>query len=343
MIKNFKIICLFFAGIICNNSQAQDLHFSQYFNAPLLVNPANTGFNPAFDYRLGANYRNQWANVSNFPYKTMSVWADAQLFNDRFENGWMGVGGALLQDVAGSANLTSTKAYGSVAYHQLLGLKSLLSGGFNLGFTQKRIDPTKLNFNSQWNGKFFDVNIPSGEPLTFNSVTYFTLQAGINYTNFFSDNLYFNLGLSMANINRPNETFFSVKTADNRVDTRYTAFANASIKLQDVWILNPNIYVSKVGTATEIVFGGMLQRDLSAERNGSLQLLAGAYYRVGDAVIPNIGFDVKNVKITFNYDATFSTLKTYNQSNGAFEISIIKSGLYKGKEKSLKCPPTVRF
>ena len=30
--------------------QAQDLHFSQYFNAPLLVNPANTGFNPTFDY-----------------------------------------------------------------------------------------------------------------------------------------------------------------------------------------------------------------------------------------------------------------------------------------------------
>jgi len=55
-----------------------------------------------------------------------------------------------------------------------------------------------------------------------------------------------------------------------------------------------------------------------------------------------IGFDIKNVKITFNYDATFSSLKTYNQTLGAYEVSIVKNGLYKGKEKNIKCP-SVRF
>jgi type IX secretion system PorP/SprF family membrane protein len=342
MKKLIKIVSFQLLAFLATNIYAQDLHFSQYFNAPLLVNPANTGFNPDYDYRVGGNYRNQWASVSNFPYKTMSVWADAQLFNDRFENGWLGVGGAMLQDVAGSGNLTSTKAYASIAYHQLLGLNSLLSGGFNLGFTQKRVDVNKLSFNSQWNGKFFDVSFPSGEPLNFSSTTYFSLQAGINYTYFATDNLYLNFGLSAANINRPNETFFATNTAVNRVETRYTAFANASLKVQDVWILNPNVYVSKMGTATEIVAGMMAQRDLSAERNGSLQLLAGMYYRSNDAIIPTVGFDIKNVKITFNYDATFSSLKAYNQSNGAYEISIVKNGLYKGREKNIKCP-TVRF
>jgi hypothetical protein len=29
--------------------QAQDLHFSQFFNAPLTINPANTGFIPDAD------------------------------------------------------------------------------------------------------------------------------------------------------------------------------------------------------------------------------------------------------------------------------------------------------
>ncbi|HET7000972.1 MAG TPA: type IX secretion system membrane protein PorP/SprF, partial [Puia sp.] len=43
--------------------KAQDLHFSQWFNEPLLTNPANTGFIPDADYRLGANYRNQWSSV----------------------------------------------------------------------------------------------------------------------------------------------------------------------------------------------------------------------------------------------------------------------------------------
>ena len=341
--KKFSTICiLFFCLNTLQKVNGQDLHFSQYFNAPLLVNPANTGFNPDYDFRLGGNYRNQWASVSNFPYKTMSVWGDAQLFTDRFEDSWVGVGGAFLQDVAGSGNLKSTRAYASVAYHQLLGFKSLLSGGFNLGFTQKRIDLNKLSFNSQWNGKFFDLNIPSGEPFAANNVNYFSLQAGLNYSYFASDNVYLNTGISMANINRPSESFFGTNNANSRVDSRYTFFANASIKLQDLWILNPNIHFSTIGTTNELVVGMMAQRDLSAERNGSLQLLAGAYYRSNDAFIPMVGFDVLNLKITFNYDATVSSLSAYNQSRGAYEVSIVKSGLYKGREKNIKCP-TPRF
>ena len=40
--------------------QSQDLHFSQFMNNPMLTNPANTGFNPDYDYRVGGSYRNQW-------------------------------------------------------------------------------------------------------------------------------------------------------------------------------------------------------------------------------------------------------------------------------------------
>ncbi|MCZ2224866.1 MAG: PorP/SprF family type IX secretion system membrane protein [Chitinophagales bacterium] len=343
LMNNFlKIFFLAFTTFFVQQIHAQDLHFSQYFNAPLLVNPANTGFNPDFDYRVGGNYRNQWASISSYPYKTMNIWGDAQLFTDRFENAWVGVGGALLKDVAGSGSLTSTKAYASVAYHQLLGYSSLLSAGFNIGFTQKRIDISKLTFNSQWNGKFFDINLPSGEPFSYNSTSYFSLQAGINYSWFVNDNLYLNFGISASNINRPNESFFDKKNNNTKVDPRYTFFANGSLKIANVWILNPNFYYSTIGSAHEIVWGGILQRDLSAEGNGNIQILAGAYYRLSDAIIPMVGFDIKNLKITFNYDATTSSLRPYNQMLGAYEISVIKSGLYKGKEKNLKCP-TVRF
>jgi hypothetical protein len=38
------------------------------------------------------------------------VW-DAQVFRNRIETGWMGLGGVILHDVAGSGNLTSTKVY----------------------------------------------------------------------------------------------------------------------------------------------------------------------------------------------------------------------------------------
>ena len=136
-------------GMLC----AQDLHFSQFMNSPLVTNPANTGFMPEGDYRLGVNYRNQWSSIMAVPYKTMSAFGDIQVAQR--ENGWMGLGGVILRDVAGSGNLTSTKVYGSVAYHQMIGYGSLLSMGFNVGWANKRINTTNLTFPSQWNGEFF--------------------------------------------------------------------------------------------------------------------------------------------------------------------------------------------
>src|SRR5690348_10856369 len=104
--------------LLCLGSSVfgQDLHFSQFMNSPLLTNPANTGFIPQADYRLAINYRNQWSSIMAVPYKTMSAWGDVQAFRDRINTGWMGIGGVILRDVAGSGNLTSTKVYGSVAY-----------------------------------------------------------------------------------------------------------------------------------------------------------------------------------------------------------------------------------
>ncbi len=331
------IIAFLFA--LHHKANAQDLHFSQYFNAPLLVNPANTGFIPEGDYRLGINYRTQWASISDNPYKTMSAYGDIQLFGNRFENGWVGVGGAILRDVAGAGNLTSTKAYGSIAYHQALGLGSLISAGFNVGYVNKRVDFTKLTFDNQWNGKFFDIGAPSGEAFQVNNLGYVSLGAGINYAYYPNENTYLNVGFSVLNINRPKESFFSTNTVDARVLPRFTTFINGSFKTSDIWIINPNVYVSNVGSAWEVVAGANAQRDLSGD--GSTQLIVGAYYRVKDAMIPMVGFQQNGYKLTFNYDATTSSLRQYNNTRGAYEISIVKQGLL-DQARGVKCP-AVRF
>jgi len=317
---------------------AQDLHFSQYFNAPLIINPANTGFIPDGEYRLGLNYRNQWASLGN-PYKTFSVFGDGQLFGERFENGWVGVGGALLRDVAGSGDLTTTRAFASVAYHQALGLGSLISAGFSLGYVNKRVDFTKLTFDNQWNGKFFDITAPSGEPFATNQVNYFSLQAGMNYAYYPNENTYLNVGFSASNINRPNESFFTDGLVDTRLATRFTTFINGSFRAADAVILNPNVYVSKMANAVEVVAGGTAQRNLGG--NGNTQLIMGAYFRVSDAIIPVIGVQQSGYKFTFSYDATSSGLKHFNQGRGAYEMSIVKQGLI-DKSRNIKCP-AVRF
>jgi type IX secretion system PorP/SprF family membrane protein len=331
MVVYFLIVCF---------AEAQDLHFSQYFNTPLLVNPANTGFAPDVDWRAGINYRNQWSNISNNPYKTMSIWGDAQLFNNRFENGWLGVGGAILHDVAGSGELSATRFFGSVAYHQLLGFSSLLSAGFNIGWITKKIDPTKLTFDNQWNGKFFDITIPSGETFAYNQVGYFDLQAGLNYAYFPNENTYLNAGFSASHINRPTESFFTSGMVDAKLDVRYTVFGNAAFKLNEQWIINPNIYYSRMGNTNEVVLGMNANYNLSGD--GVMQLIGGAYYRSSDAIIPMVGYQWKDFKITINYDATVSSLSSYNQSRGAYELSLVKTGLYSSGEKAVKCP-TVKF
>jgi type IX secretion system PorP/SprF family membrane protein len=324
---------------VCAN--AQDLHFSQYFNTPLLVNPANTGFNPDYDFRAGANYREQWGSLGGNPYRTMSAWGDVKLFTDRFENGWVGVGASLLKDIAGSGSLSSTGGYASMAYHQMLGYNSLLSGGFSLGFMNKRIDFTKLTFDNQWNGRFFDITVPSNEPFAYNSATYLDLNVGMNYAYFASENVYFNAGISVMHLNTPRESFFESSVSDSRVQRRYTAFVNSNIKIQNIWIVNPNIYVSKMGNAWETVLGINANRDLSGD--GTKQLVLGLYYRSNDALIPMLGYEINDLRFTFNYDATVSTLGQQNGTRGAYELSIIKSGVFPSSAgRSVRCP-TVRF
>lgn len=333
-------ICLLLLLLLVGNSYGQDLHFSQYFNAPLVVNPANTGFNPDYDFRIGGNYRSQFANLGS-AYNTMSIWGDTKLLEDRFENGWLGLGGSILKDVAGSGSLSTTTGTATIAYHQMVGYNSLLSGGFGLGFTNKRIDLTKLNFDNQWNGQFFDVAVPSNEPFATNNVSFLDLQVGLNYAYFASENLYVNAGISIMHLNTPRESFFNSSASSNQLEQRYTGFLNANFKVQDLWIVNPNIYVSKMGGAWETVLGLNANRDLG--ENGAQQLIVGMYYRVSDAIIPVFGYQVNDLRFTINYDATVSVLGNLNGTRGAYELSIIKTGIFPSKSTSAIRCPTVRF
>jgi type IX secretion system PorP/SprF family membrane protein len=336
---------LWMIGLICGLAtgtvSAQDLRFSQWFNSPLTTNPANTGFIPDADYRIGANYRNQWINVMSVPYKTISIFGDAQVFRERIENGWVGLGGVVLRDVAGSGNLTSTKIYGSLAYHQMLGYASLLSAGFNVGWANKRIDPTRLKFPDQFNQAtgFFDAGIPTNVVFNSTSTSYVDIQAGMNYAYFPTENLYVNGGFSVHHLNRPKETFFAENGFDNRLSPRYIGFLNASIKMNDQVILNPMAYYTTQAAASELVGGLGANYNLSGD--GEIQVLGGLYYRVSESIIPLIGFQWKNFRMSFTYDITTSSLSTYNNAKGAIEFSLLKHGFYNEYNGSIRqslCP-----
>lgn len=339
MSKFLKIgFFLFFTCYVVHKSCAQDLHFSQFFNNPLLTNPANTGFIPDADYRLGASYRNQYSNIMAQPYKTMSIYGDAQVFRNRIVNGWMGLGGVILRDQAGSGSLTSTQIYASVAYHQMLGLSSLLTAGFNLGWANKRIDQSKLTFPDQFDGQFFDNTLPTSVQLLNNSVSYFDMQAGLNYAYFPTKDIYINAGYSIQHVNHPEETFFE-EGDDSRLALRHIGFLNGIFKMSDVVIINPAAYYTTMAGASEFVLGMNAAYNLSGD--GSQQIIAGLFYRYGDAVIPMVGLEISNVRFTFSYDVTTSSLKNFNNSLGAEEFNVLNKGFYNqfnGDKKQTLCP-----
>src|SRR4051812_39634000 len=97
-LKSLVTICLLqFA--CCLESTGQGIHFSQYYNSPMLTSPANTGLMSEHDYRVGLNYRSQWGAVP-VPYKTLSVYGDMQVMRAHNETNWLGLGAAVYTDKA---------------------------------------------------------------------------------------------------------------------------------------------------------------------------------------------------------------------------------------------------
>lgn len=271
------------------------------------------------------------------PYKTVSVFGDAQIMRDKLENGWLGVGGLILSDVAGSGSLRSTKIYSSIAYHQMLGNKSLISAGFNLGWVNKRIDIGSLKFPDQFDGIFFDNRLPTSVIFSNTNISYFDMQVGVNYAYFPTEKIYINAGYSIHHVNKANESFFDNTSNNGRIPMRHIGFINAIAKVNDRVIVSPNIFYTNQMKSYSLVGGMLINYNLSVYNDK--QLIAGLYYRYKDAFIPMLGFQLNQLKFTFSYDATASSLRNFNQSRGAYEFSLIKNGFYKQtSDRQSLCP-----
>src|SRR5258706_13582709 len=74
-----KLFCsiLFLIFLRSTVMLAQDPEFSQYYAAPLYLNPAFTGTTD--DHRFIMNYRNQWPNIAR-GYQTLAVSYDYNLY-----------------------------------------------------------------------------------------------------------------------------------------------------------------------------------------------------------------------------------------------------------------------
>ena len=320
-------------------SVGQSMHFSQYYNAPLLLNPANTALMPDFDYRFGANYRNQWATVP-VPYNTLSAYGDFKVGgNENGRNNWLGLGGAVFNDKAGSGHLSLLQLQGSIAYHINLNKHTMLSFGGSGAYVQRSINYDDLSFDNQWDGFNFNSHLPAGENVGILKTTYATVAAGFNLAFFPNDAVYIKFGGGMANINQPVESFYG---GSNQIGMRPTLNLDMLFKAGKDVIVNPSGYFTTQNGAAELVVGSLTRINMNSSGSAySSQFILGIYTRVGDAIIGAAGYQYGGFQFMANYDFTISTLAPYNGGYGALEFSVLYGNNYyknRGNRKMYSCP-----
>lgn len=337
MKKYLSILILFVA--LQTGIHAQDLHFSQFYNAPMLLNPANTALLQSADWRAGINYRNQGATIP-VPYNTFSVFSDFGLLRNSWDNAWLGTGVAIWRDVAGNGNLALTKVQGNFAAHILTGEKSSFSAGLGLAYNQRSVDFSKLTYDVQWDEFSFNKNVPNQETFTVQKTTFLDLNAGVNFSYYNNDNFYVKASVAASHLNQPVETFYG---QTNKLGLRPIINLDVVYKASDKIMFSPSVYYTRQKKASELVGGTLMNVNASGDAVAldANEIILGVFYRSKDAIIGVAGYKWKQNRVTFSYDHTVSQLSAGNNGVGAMEISLIIQGNYRRDGESTKqygCP-----
>lgn len=321
-------------------AQAQDLHFSQSFNQPMLYNPAQTALMPDADYRALAHYRTQWGSLP-VPYKTVSATADLKVFAHQHKKSWLGVGVGFFSDVAGVGDLSLMKSQLAAAYHLELSESSILSLGIGIAAVQRKVNMTKLTFDNQWNGLKFDFYLPANENYAYEKTSYLDASIGLSYAFIPSESLFFQISGGVMHVNEPNESFYS---ASNQVKMRPVIEFRNVILLGDDWIGEWGIHGSIQQNAYEVVGGGQISTNLTPRNFDANVLVVGAYYRWQESFIPMIGYEWNKLRFLMSFDLPFYELGPSLRGYGGMEVSLVYKGLYEGRggrnsgRKSYGCP-----
>lgn len=317
------------ALMLCTGAaSAQDIHFSQFFEAPLLRNPSLAGIYTG-DIRVQGVYRDQWSSVTN-AYKTGSLNAEYKMPIGKSDD-FMSLGMQMLYDRAGTIGWVSTHIMPAINYHKSLSNEHnrYLSLGFMGGFVQRRFDRSKMTTNTQYDG--------GGDGETFQNATYSYLDGsvGMSYNSSLKDNPddNFYLGIAYHHFNRPNNSFYR----------------DPSIELSPKWVFSGGIrfgvseyaYMtlqadhSRQGDYSEIVAGGMYGLKLGTDPDKpDYTVHAGAFLRWNDALIPVLKFDYDPFSVAISYDVNISKLKQSSYGRGGIELSVSYIGFLKRPDRS---------
>lgn len=322
---------LFILGILSWSffAEAQDPQYSQFYAAPMFLNPAFAGSAKA--PRVSLNHRNQWPSLSaNFVTSSLS----ADLYLEKLNSGV----GLLLTSDRQFTNLTTTDIGAIYSYHLKLsdGLRA------NLG-VQGSYVTRGVNFADYTFGDQINTYLTTGAYPRYSSDQ--ILQGGNNltpqlkYWDFSSGAIVYGeqfwVGASVHHINQPNQSFSNQNAV---LPVRIGIQAGFNIPLDD-YMLGNNLgdAIDREKSITPVVHyrrqGQSDQLDVGAYLTYS-PIVIGAWYRgipiktykkdntsiiSHDALVFLVGYRQDNFSIGYSYDATISRLSS---TGGAHELSL---------------------
>lgn len=305
------LLPLLFIGLLVVSSQAQDPAFSQFYAAPLQLNPAFAG--STYAPRISLNYRNQWPSFNN-AYVTY-----AASFDQYIESIHSGLGLMVQADDAGDGIYKTNSFSGFYGYRLQVKEDFFLKFGIEAGMTQTTVDWDKLLFYDQID-RIDGPIYPTEESRPDNlSNIYLDIGAGV-----LAYSQYFYGGVSIKHLNTPDNSL--LEGSDNLKEglpMRLTVHGGTEIQLREgnnrksASFISPNIMLIKQGDFGQINAGAYIN-------TGSF--FAGAWYRYAwsnsDAAIALVGVQYDIFKIGYSYDFTISGLAQPG-TGGAHEISLI--------------------
>ena len=326
-------------------SNAQDVHFSQFYENAILRNPALTGIFSG-DYKVGIDYRSQWAQIGA-AYTTTMISGETRILVNREIGDYVSFGLVATYDKAGTIDFTSTQIYPSISYNKALEDQhnSYLSVGFAGGYLNRSIDQSKITTSSQWiNGSYLPAN-PTGELLPFKNLHNYDLGAGVSLNSSVDQTGIFNyyIGAGVYHLNAPTETFNSTDVLV-KLPLKWEFNAGFHTSFSQQFGLTVHLNYSLMQPYSEAIVGGMFTyRAVPIGLPSVFAFSFGCFYRYQDAVVPTIKIDYKDVAVGISYDVTTSSLITSTALNsaGATEISLYIRGNYNHKKNPrdpVMCP-----
>ena len=329
--KLLRIVIIAFMVLWIKAGYTQDPVFTQYFQAPLNINPAFAGNTYAPVVHI--NTRIEWPAI-DFMYNTYALSVDRF-----FEKYKFGAGFFIVSDNSGNGIYKRFRLEGIVSYRLEVSESRFLKMGMSLGYGYNSLDWDRLVFADMLTGKG-GVVLPGGSRLPTKeerpeelSGGYLDISTGLL---FYSETFYG--GIAVKHANGP-DNFLSANANDNIMPVRLAIHAGAQFDISGGDVYHYVFYSPQV---LYVYQAGMQQVAVHNTVDfGSIFAGIGYRYNFGnaDAVLFSAGVKKDMFKIAYSFDYTVSALTI--STGGAHEIGVSinfdKSTLFKAPPKYSDC------